>query len=376
LTPAIGEYVTITWEYYQPIGLSNQAVELLSFSFDGKTISAVSGCLPDNLRPEGVAAGQPCMPKDKRSIKFKFLGTTSFCIFAISTSGQIEHPCGTLHTRDLSFTGELRFFELGYPLYDGEIDTSGPLPYTAQVNFDKAYGIYQDPKVAIEDGQIDQLTDESITSELESFFSPDRPYFGSSTDINENQHFGFSLGSQFPVLQPAFFDSPDGKLFASENVDDRHFANYVIFAGVIPFPGTVDKTSNVGIPVINVPIGYIPKPFFVQIDIVTGKGKIYISDTHMGCIPQELVLSTFPGFPYGNGAPNIPEYELSISDGSSSGRIKDARLAFNVITDSGAAFTPLLAGMDLNWDHIPLYLDSNIKSLFANPFVDNEFDNP
>lgn len=362
LTPTIGDIVAVTWDYDSPQELKNQAVELISLSFDGQVMTAVSGCLP------GIANNQPCMPNNKRSSKFKFLGTTTVCVYASDTSNYSIEKCYTLHPLGLSFSGELSFINPGYPLYDGELETIGAIP-VAQVVFDKSYGIYQDPSAGIEDGHIDQLLNNPI-------FSSDQPYFGSSTNVNENPKFGFSLGSEFPGLQAAYLNSSDGGKFTQDNKDNRHYANFVIFAGVIPLPGTVDKTTNSGNSVTTVPIGFVPKPFFVQIDVVTGVSKPYIIDTHMGCIPQGLVLSSFPGFSYADEYASIPEYDLSISTGSSSGWIKGAHLAFNVTTESGVVYKPAQAGMNLYWKNVPLYPDTNINTLFANPFVDNEFDDP
>ncbi len=361
-TPALGETVTISWEYENPELLEAQGIRVVSLLIDGNLFTLQQGCLPT------YEPGQECLNSDARSTEINFTGPITVFIDSVDNNNQAVTKAVKLKLPNMSFKlSQLEFTNPGYPRFTGN--------NLAEIEFDKAFGIYANvQQSSSEDGIIDGIASIGIPG-FDATESD--PFFGFSSRPNENISFGFRKGSKFPLLDPNFLNS----LTSQQQAWSSNHADGIIYAGLLAINGEakIIKTASGEATVYTINSPEPIEPFFVQIDIRStdlAPSTLYISDLHAGNAGQGLVLSAYRGdFDPDVQLGSTGSYSLEINPTdtldilASNGDIKGATVGFPIVeTSAGENLLLVRAGLSATWSNIPFYPDDDLSGLFLTQF--------
>ena len=372
-TPNIGDTVEISWDYDSSERLSLQAVQLHSLDFDGRFATQTFGSLPQALLHAGERQPNSTpLGLGQRAIQFPFISPVTFHLIAEDDDGRILQKFIKFTLPGMSFSLTVK---AGGGLA-GDPRLPGPTDGACVIAFEKAFGIYESTRLThdeiIENGLIDQLERETF----KAIFSPDAPFFLSSLSANESEHFRSALGRAFPRLLSDFLGRRDGRQFAGL----REFADAVIVAVTFAIEGSVESiaTDSGKCDVITSSVVKDIEPIFVQIDTRSKPGDPthpVICNLHAGNIPQGMVLATFHDNLRWQGTLNTGSsttIAVDLHPGSAvrttSGQITEAKIGLEIARTGDPRLFPMRTIIDLEWDNIPVFPDTDLSELFATQY--------
>jgi len=391
-TPNLNDIYTITWSYSPAERLEDQWVELQSLTFDGQLSKRFLGCPPQEFRPPNLAEPTDCAPDIQQGdcppntttftnqCRF-FVGLfTGQVIFSItgkdSLTGQFKRQSVTLRIANSHFrTGSIETSNQGYPA----------VPTAKSLDFMKYFAIYNDNRdnVSIEDLNVQPFS---------SIFDAEKPFWASSTSVEEDERFGFILGRNFPILDPGFIETAAGQRYFGQ----RTHAAAVVYAGTIELSGnaetkelkTDDGTAVVTV-VTQLPVtvtfqGTTTSTFtqsvvFIQIDLADNLlnftpavEAMTPSNVKLGNQAQGLVMPTFGGEINPGVVPIIEAGQVTLiraavnGVGSTTGQIPSAGVAFQITQANGDLLLPASAVIqNIDWLNVPAFVDSNLELLLG-----------
>lgn len=396
-TPNLNDIYTIRWSYSLENRFEDHFVELQSLTFDGNLSRRFFGCPPPEFRPPELL-GEPndCTPEIQtaacpdnttvftnqcRFFRDTFTGPVIFSITAKDAqTGSWKRKSVTLKIPNSHFrTGLIQQSNQGYP------QISGFATEVKQLEFLKYFAIYN------RNGRDNVSIEDLNAPPFSALFAAERPFFGTSTRVEEALGFGFTLGRNFPILDPGFIETAEGQRYFGQ----RTHAEAVVFAGTIHLEGQVETktiktdTGEATITIVTqLPVSVTPQggnttsffpssALFIQIDLADSMlntppalEPMTVSNVRFGNRGQGLVMPTFGG-EITPVVPTITQGQITLLRavnnnpvGITNGDIPSAGVAFQLTRINGELLLPASVQItDISWRNVPAFADDSLETL-------------